>query len=190
MHAAVVRSFDHPPRYETVEEPRPSGEHELVVEMLAAGLHPRVRSSADGSHYADITHSLAGEDAYEALGEAGRDVDIVLDYLWGTAAERAIRALVTRRHDRSRPLDWIEVGSVAGPDITLPSAALRAANLRITGSGQGSVTTDEIVAQLPALAAEITAGTLTVDAVPLPLSEVEAAWNAPTAAGQRVVFVP
>jgi hypothetical protein len=58
------------------------------------------------------------------------------------------------------------------------------------GSGQGSATTAEIVAQLPALAAEITAGTLTIDAVPLPLSDVEGAWNAPTAAGQRVVFVP
>jgi hypothetical protein len=139
---------------------------------------------------ADVNMSLAPEDAYDALGEAAADADIVVDYLWGAPAERAIRAMVTRRRDRSRPLDWIQVGSVAGPDITLPSAALRAANVRIMGSGQGSVTTAEIVAQLPALAAEITAGTLTIDAVPLPLSEVEGAWNAPTPAGRRVVFVP
>jgi hypothetical protein len=98
--------------------------------------------------------------------------------------------LSRRRHDRSRPLDWIQVGSVAGPDITLPSAALRAANVRIMGSGQGSVTTAAIVAQLPALAAEITAGTLTVDAAPLPLSQVETAWNAPAESGQRIVFTP
>ena len=51
MHAAVVRSFDHPSRYDTVEMPQVRGEHELVVDVLAAGLHPRVRSSADGSHY-------------------------------------------------------------------------------------------------------------------------------------------
>jgi NADPH:quinone reductase-like Zn-dependent oxidoreductase len=139
---------------------------------------------------ADVTISLALEDAYDALGEADADADIVVDYLWGAPAERAIRALVTRRRDRSRPLDWIQVGSVAGPDITLPSAALRAANVRIMGSGQGSVTTAEIVAQLPALAAEITAGTFTVDAAPLPLSQVETAWNAPAAAGRRIVFVP
>ena len=317
MHAAVVRCFDRPPRYETVDEPHAGGAHETLVGVLAAGLHPRVRSSAAGSHYtsgdelplipgidgvgrtpegdlvyfvlpdttlgamaertvvdrrrsvalpadcdvvaaaaamnpamsswialrsriaiqpgqrvlvlgatgnagrmaveiakhlgagqvigagrdaerlaalgdlgADLTLSLAREDAYDALGEAAADVDIVIDYLWGTPTEHAIRALVTRRHDRSRPLDWIQVGSVAGPDIALPAAALRAANLRIMGSGQGSVTTAAIVAQLPALAAEITAGTLTVNAAPLPLSEVEAAWNAPTAAGRRVVFVP
>ena len=317
MHAAVVRSFDRPPRFETVETPEAGGGHELVVDVLAAGLHPRVRSSADGSHYtsgdelplipgidgvgrtpdgdlvyfvlpdttrgsmaeqtvvdrrrsvplppdsdattiaaamnpamsswialrsriplrpgqrvlvlgatgnagqmaveiakhlgashviaagrnaerlaavgdlgADVTISLACEDAYDVLGEAAAYVDIVIDYLWGPPAERAIRAIVTHRQDRSRPLDWVQIGSVAGPDITLPSAALRAANLRIMGSGQGSVTTAAIVAELPALAAEITAGTLTVDAAPLPLSQVETAWNAPTEPGRRIVFAP
>jgi NADPH:quinone reductase-like Zn-dependent oxidoreductase len=317
MHAAVVRSFDHPPRYEIVAAPQARGEHELVVDVLAAGLHPRVRSSADGSHYtshdelpltpgidgvgrthdgdlvyfvlpdttlgamaeqtvvdrrrsvplpgdsdvariaaamnpamsswialrtriaiqpgqrvlvlgatgnagqmaveiakhlgaghvigagrdaerltglaglgADVVISLAREDAYDALGQAAADVDIVIDYLWGTPAERTIRALVTGRHNRSRALDWIQIGSVAGPDVTLPSAALRAANLRIMGSGQGSVTTAAIVAELPTLAAAVTAGTLTVNAAPLPLSQVETAWNAAGEPGQRIVFTP
>ena len=56
------------------------------------------------------------------------------------------------------------------------------------GSGQGSVRTAEIVAQLPVLAAEIPA--LTVDVHAVPLSEVERAWSAPGAPGQRVVFTP
>ncbi len=51
MHAAVVRSFDAPPRYETFQTPEPSNEHEIAVDVLAAGLHPRVRSGASGSHY-------------------------------------------------------------------------------------------------------------------------------------------
>jgi NADPH:quinone reductase-like Zn-dependent oxidoreductase len=309
MHAAVVRSFDHPPRYESVGAPRAHAGEGVVVDVLAAGLHPRVRSSANGSHYTssgdlplipgidgvgrtaggellyfvlpDTTRGSmaeqtvvdrrrsvalpAGSDAATiaaamnpamsswlalrariaiqpgqqvlvlgATGNAGQmaveiakrlgaglvigagrdvgrlsalaalgadltvsldddalaaaaDVDIVLDYLWGAPAERAMRALITRRRDRSRPLDWIQIGSVAGPDIALPSAALRAANLRVMGSGQGSVGTAEIVAQLPGLAAEIPA--LTVNALAVPLSEVERAWSAPTAPGQRVVFV-
>jgi hypothetical protein len=58
------------------------------------------------------------------------------------------------------------------------------------GSGQGSVTTAAIVAELPALAAEITAGALTVNATSLPLTQIEAAWNAPTTPGQRIVFTP
>jgi NADPH:quinone reductase-like Zn-dependent oxidoreductase len=312
MHAAVVRSFDHPPRYETVDAPQPQGEHELVVDVLAAGLHPRVRSGADGSHYTsdgslplipgidgvgrtadggllyfvlqDTTRGSMAEQAVVdvrrsvplpadsdaatiaaamnpamsswialrrriamppgqrvlvlgATGNAGQmavqiakhlgaahvigagrdperlaalrdlgadvtvsldddalgaaaDVDVVIDYLWGAPAEHAIRAIVTRRPDRSRPLDWIQIGSVAGPDIALPSAALRAANLRILGSGQGSVATAAIVDELPALAAEITAGRLAVNAAPRPLSEVESAWTAPTAPGERIVFTP
>jgi hypothetical protein len=99
-------------------------------------------------------------------------------------------AIVSRRHERSRPLKWVQIGAVAGPEIAFPSAALRAANLQIMGSGQGSVTAAGIVAELPALAREIDAGTLAVDAHPIPLAEVEERWSAPVAPGRRLVFVP
>src|ERR1700678_498515 len=51
MHAAVVRSFDHPPRYEAYDSPEPSGADEILVDVLAVGLHPRVRTGASGRHY-------------------------------------------------------------------------------------------------------------------------------------------
>lgn len=51
MYAAVVRTFDSPPRYEQANLPGPAGSHETVVDVVAAGLHPRVRSQANGSHY-------------------------------------------------------------------------------------------------------------------------------------------
>src|SRR6266568_263466 len=51
MKAAVVSSFSVPPCYQDFPEPVPPREDEMVVNMLAAGLHPRVRSQADGSHY-------------------------------------------------------------------------------------------------------------------------------------------
>ena len=51
VHAAVVRSFGSPPRYEPFDLPAPSGGDQAVVDVLAAGLHPRVRSGASGSHY-------------------------------------------------------------------------------------------------------------------------------------------
>lgn len=317
MHAAVVRSFDQPPRYETFQTPEPSNEHEIAIDVLAAGLHPRVRSGAAGSHYtstealplipgidgvgrsadgqllyfiafesafgtmaertvidrrraavladdadvsaiaagmnpgmsswlalrkrisfkagqkvlvlgatgnagqmavqiakflgaghvaaagrdperlarlkslgADETVSLTGEpdEVAEALGAAGADVDVVIDYLWGSATEQAIPALVKSRVERSKPLRWIQIGSMAGTTLTLPSAALRAANLQLLGSGQGSITTAGIAAELPELAAQITAGTFVVDPVPTSLSDVESAWSALTAPGQRIVF--
>jgi NADPH:quinone reductase-like Zn-dependent oxidoreductase len=309
MHAAVVSSFDHPPRYETVPTPEPGREDEILVSVLASGLHPRVRSAANGTHYtstdelplipgidgvgrtptgelvyfvlpdtalgAMAEHTLidrrrsvplpadadpaaiaaamnpamsswialrrridfkagqrvlilgatgnagqlavqvakrlgagqvvaAGRNAerlaalaqlgadvtvpLDALGDAAADVDVVIDYLWGEPATQAMTALLTARSDRSRALDWIQIGSVAGPTAAIPSAALRAANLRIMGSGQGSVSTRAIVTELPALAAEITAGSFTIDSRAVPLRDVEATWHAPTAA--RVVFIP
>ncbi|QMU66892.1 zinc-binding alcohol dehydrogenase family protein [Streptacidiphilus sp. P02-A3a] len=319
MHAAVVRSFDAPPRFEAIDPPQPRGEHEILVDVLAAGLHPRVRSGADGSHYtsdgvlplvpgidavglgprrellyfvapdgvpgtmaeravvdrrravtlptgtdpvavaaamnpamsswvalrrrvalrpgagalvlgatgnagqlavriakllgagtvvaagrdperlglladlgADRTVSLLGEPEQVAdrLGRAAADVDVVIDYLWGPAAEHAMPALLTARAERTRALAWIQIGSMAGAELTLPSALLRGADLRLMGSGQGSLGTADILAELPALAAEITSGALAVNPLVLPLAEVERAWGTRTAPGQRIVLTP
>jgi NADPH:quinone reductase-like Zn-dependent oxidoreductase len=319
MNAAVVRSFDAPPHYEPFPSSQPSGEHEIAVDVLAAGLHPRVRSGASGSHYTStdalplipgidgVGRSEEGELLYfvaldgavgtfaeravidrrravaladdadviaiaaamnpgmsswlalrkriafqagqkvlvlgatgsagqmavqiarylgaghvaaagrdperlarltslgaeeiipltgaadeiaRALAVAGSEADVVIDYLWGSVTEQAIPAIVKARAQPDRPLSWIEIGSMAGTTITLPSAALRAANLQLLGSGQGSLRTAAIVAELPELAAQISNGTFAVDPVPRSLSDVESTWNDSIAHGQRVVFVP
>ena len=318
MKAAVVSAFGVPPRYGDYPDPAAAGDSELVVGVLAAGLHPRVRSQADGSHYTssgglplvpgidgvgrgpdgllryfvlpdttlgamaertivDIrrsvvlpagsdpvtvaaamnpamsswvalrqrvrfqagqnvlvlgatgnagqmavqvakllganrivaagrnaarlaalpaagatgTVSLEGEPGVVAteLGRAAADADVVIDYLWGEPTTAALIAIVTERADRGQPLTWIEVGSVAGPAAQIPSAALRAARLTIVGSGQGSVSAREYLAELPALAEAITTGALDVGARATPLADVGKAW-ADTGAGHRVVFVP
>jgi NADPH:quinone reductase-like Zn-dependent oxidoreductase len=316
MKAAVVKSFDHPPRYEEYADPVATGDEE-VVDVLAVGLHPRVRSGANGTHYtsegtlpmvpgfdavarradgrlvylvsddgaagtmaeravvdprravelpgdadpvaiaaamnpgmsswvglrrraelasgesvlvlgatgnagrmavqiakllgageviavgrnaeilatlpglgADRVVSLEGDEATAALAEAAAEVDVVIDYLWGKPAEAAIPAIVRARTDRARALRWVQIGAITGPEIALPSAALRACNLKLMGSGQGSVSTAGIVEELPALAREVNAGNLAVDAEPIPLADVEPAWTAPVAPGRRLVFVP
>jgi NADPH:quinone reductase-like Zn-dependent oxidoreductase len=51
MHAAVVTAFGTPPAYRDFPVPEPRDSDEALVDVLAAGLHPRVRSQADGSHY-------------------------------------------------------------------------------------------------------------------------------------------
>ena len=318
MKAAVVSSFGAPPRYEDFPDPAPAVDDEIVVDVLAAGLHPRVRSQADGSHYtstdelplvpgidgvgrgpdgllryfilpdttlgamagqtvidtrrsivlpsgsdpvavaaamnpamsswvalrqrvqfqagqsvlilgatgnagqmavqiarlfgadrivaagrhaerlarlpaagATDTVSLDGtpEAVARRLGQAASEVDAVIDYLWGEPATAAMIAVVTDRADRGKPLTWIEVGSMAGPTAPIPSAALRAARLTIVGSGQGSVSAHEYLAELPALAQEIAAGTIDVDARAMPLADVEKAWAA-TDDAQRIVLTP
>jgi NADPH:quinone reductase-like Zn-dependent oxidoreductase len=124
----------------------------------------------------------------DRLGRAATDVDVVIDYLWGQPTAAAMVAVVTGRADRGKPLTWIEIGSVAGSTAPVPSAALRAARLQIVGSGQGSVSTREILAELPALAREITEGTFGIDARPAPLFEVEQAWADAARTTQRIVL--
>ena len=51
MKAAVVSSFGTVPRYQDFPAPVPAGDDDMVIDVIAAGLHPRVRSQADGSHY-------------------------------------------------------------------------------------------------------------------------------------------
>jgi len=318
MRAAVVTSFGTPPTCQDFPAPTPQGADEVLVDVIASGLHPRVRSQADGSHYTstgdlplvpgidgvgrapdgslryfvlpdttmgamaeqtvvDLRRSVvlpddsdpvliaaamnpamsswvalrqrvqfqagqnvlvlgatgnagqlavqvaklfgagqiiaAGRDAGKLaalpalgatgtvlldagsdtiarrLGPAAAEVDVVIDYLWGEPTAAAMTAVVTDRADRGRPLTWIEIGSIAGPVAAIPSAALRAARLQIVGSGQGSVPTRDILAELPGLAAEITSGSFRIDARPVPLADVETAWK-DTGSDQRIVITP
>jgi NADPH:quinone reductase-like Zn-dependent oxidoreductase len=318
MNAAVVTSFDEPPHYQQFPVPVPD-DGEVLADVLAVGLHPRVRSGAAGRHYTSsgtlpmipgvdgvgrlpdgrVVYFAAGDDVLgtmadkalvhpgrsvelpagadvaavaaamnpamsswvalrrrvplqpgqgvlvlgatgnagamavrvarrlgagrvvgagrdagrlralvqagaddvvqltadpeqtvKALADAAAETDIVLDYLWGAPAQLAITALLTARSDRSRALDWIAIGAVAGPTIELPSAALRSANFRLQGSGQGSVSPRGYLAELPSLVAEISAGTIEVRPRPVPLADVEQAWARAETPGERTVLVP
>jgi NADPH:quinone reductase-like Zn-dependent oxidoreductase len=319
MNAAVVTSFGEPPHYQQFDVPQPASDREVLVDVLAVGLHPRVRTGAAGAHYTStgtlpmipgidgvgrrpdgrLIYFAAGDDVVgtmadkavadlrravelpddadvakvaaamnpamsswvalrrrvpiepgqsvlvlgatgnagtmavqvskrlgagrvvgagrdlnrldtltalgadgvvpltddgdatdRALGEAAGEVDIVLDYLWGKPAQRAIMALLTARSDRSRAMNWIQIGAMAGPTIELPSVALRSANLRIQGNGQGAVSAAAYLAELPSLVDEIDAGTIAVKPTTMPLADVEAIWTRPDSPGERTVLVP
>jgi NADPH:quinone reductase-like Zn-dependent oxidoreductase len=54
MNAAVVHSFDSPPRYESFDDPVPA-EKEQIVTVTAAGQHRVVKALANGTHYGSTT---------------------------------------------------------------------------------------------------------------------------------------
>ena len=117
------------------------------------------------------------DDVADRLGQAAGDVDVVIDYLWASLRGRDDRC----RHQPRRPKQaaYLDPDRLrAGPTAPIPSAALRAARLQIVGSGQGSVSTQEFLAEIPTLAEEIAAGTLEVGARAMPLADVELAWLA------------
>jgi len=310
MKAAVVTAFDTPPKYLDFPDPVARGKDEVAVDVLAAGLHPRVRSQASGLHYTStgalplvpgvdaVVRDPKGRIRYAVLGDttlgtmaertvieldrsvvlpadvdpvlmaaamnpamsswvalrrrirfgrrqrvlilgatgnagrlaiqvakglgaaqviaAGRDqgrlgelkalgadetctfdqltvaaeVDVVLDYVWGPPAARAMADILTAREDRSRQLTWIEIGSVAGLEAPIPSAALRSARLEIVGSGIGSVPGRDFAKEIPRLAAAVGKHALDVRARPVPLARVEQAWGDAADTTDRIVLVP
>lgn len=308
MRAAVITAYDAPPVYGEHPEPVAGGEHELVVDVLAAGLHHLTRSKANGTHYSatgvfplvpgvdavvrdasgrlryavledtnlgtfaertviDTRRSVVLPDGVDpvriaaamnpgmsswvalrrritfregqrvlilgATGSAGRmaiqiakrfgaaqvfaagrdatrlrtlpglgadqaltfeeiaaaaDVDVVLDFVWGAPAAGAMLPMLTARADRSAPLTWVQIGSMAGASAPIPSAALRAARLEIVGSGIGSVSPRDFIAELPELAEAVTEGAIDVRARAVPLDRIAQAWSETTS--ERLVFVP
>lgn len=319
MHAAVVTSFDEPPHYREFEVPAVPGPDHQLVDVLAVGLHPRVRSGASGKHYTstgelpmipgvdgvgrladgdavffladgsmpgpmaekavvDMSRTIrlpAGADVLEVaagmnpamsswvalrsrvsmqpgstvmvlgatgnagsmavqvakllgaarviavarnrsrlaelrglgadvlvpltadgsetaaeIADVGKDVDIVLDYLWGAPAEQVMSPLMMGRDDPSEAIDWIQIGAVAGATIGLPSAILRASNLRILGNGQGSVSPAGYMAELPSLVDVISAGDLVISARAQPLANVEKVWANSDSSSVRTVLIP
>jgi len=153
-------------------------DEQRLEQLLTEGADDRIVLTADD------------DETTAAIAAVAADADIVLDYLWGSQAERAMRALVMARRDHARLLDWVHIGGTAGQSISLDGALLRSNALRISGSGLGSV--DLRTAHLPELAEAVASGVLAIRprVVPLPLAEVEQEWDHVDARGERTVVVP
>ncbi len=117
-----------------------------------------------------------------------KGVDVVIDYLWGASAERLLIAAAKAGRD-AVPLRFVEVGSMSGETINLPSAVLRASAIELMGSGVGSVPFDRLLKAADGVLRTAVPAGLTIPMRPLPLSGIEQAWEAPDD-GRRVVFTP
>jgi NADPH:quinone reductase-like Zn-dependent oxidoreductase len=130
------------------------------------------------------------EDAIrEALTkEAARGVDVVADYLWGRPTELVLEALAKGfRPESTQRTRLVEIGSSAGPTITLPSATLRSIDLTLLGSGFGAVPLDGVLAAITTVFDLAAKRILTIDVEPVPLAQVEVGWNR-AEKGRRIVF--
>ena len=128
----------------------------------------------------------AVREAFAAEVSAG--IDVVIDYLWGRPTELLLEALSKRFNPNAGlPVRLVEVGESAGRTITLTGAILRSIDLKMMGSGFGSVSLERVFDAIPALFDLAAAGTLRVAVEPVSLAEVEEAWNRPEH-GRRIVF--
>src|SRR3984885_10617053 len=91
MNAAVVTSFDEPPHYQRYQVPEPRTGDEIIVDVLAVGLHPRTRTGAAGAHYTS-SGTLPMIPGIDAVGRRsdGTQIYFVADEDAGTMAEKAV----------------------------------------------------------------------------------------------------
>jgi NADPH:quinone reductase-like Zn-dependent oxidoreductase len=93
MHAAVVSTFNAPPRYTIFADPvATSGE--LLVSVTAAGLHPIVKALANGTHYGSTGELpfVPGVDGVGRLDDGSRVYFGISRSPFGTFSERALAA--------------------------------------------------------------------------------------------------
>jgi len=91
MNAAVVEAPKSPPVYKSFDDPVPQP-GESLVRVLAAGLHPVVKSRASGSHYTSGNHYplIPGIDGVGRLDDGRRVFFAAARPQFGTFAERCI----------------------------------------------------------------------------------------------------
>lgn len=70
----------------------------------------------------------------------------------------------------------MQIGSLAGAEVVLPAALLRSRRIRISGSGKGSVSTEQMIAEVPGILARFADGTFDAPYTGYPLSRVGEAW--------------
>jgi NADPH2:quinone reductase len=90
LNAALVCSFDAPPRYATFADPA-AAEGETIVKVTAAGLHPIVKALGKGTHYGSsgVLPFIPGVDGVGRKEDGTRVYFGVSRSPYGTFAERA-----------------------------------------------------------------------------------------------------
>ena len=90
MKAAVLRSAEDRPEYADFAEPK-VGEQQVLVELVAAGVHQVVRSRAHGKHYSSTTNRyplIPGVDAVARTEDGTLIYTGNIEAPYGTMAER------------------------------------------------------------------------------------------------------
>ena len=125
---------------------------------------------------------LAEADAEQTGFEDVGDVDIVLDYLYGPPVLQLLSAIKT-----NRPLQYVQLGSMAGSEANIPAAIMRSKDITLRGAGPGSWTMDQMASEMEPLLHALVGAEGAKFAV-RNLSEVEEVWVA-KGISDRLVFL-
>lgn len=136
---------------------------------------------------------LAGADAAVTLGDAGTFADrvitaaggaptVVIDMLWGPPLAALVGALAPGAR-------VVNVGASAGPESTLPSAAIRGKQLALLGYSNFGVSREAFKAGYLELVSIAATGGIGLSVEPFGLDDVAGAWAAAAAGAAKPVVV-
>lgn len=142
--------------------------------IIATGRNTQGLAALAADECIDLTADEQTLNAQFAAASAGQ-IDVVVDYLWGRSAELLL-PMLAKYTPGDKPVRYVQVGSLAGADIALNGAVLRAAPLQLMGSGIGSLTMPQLLAATGEMLQAAVPGHFTIATTPLPLRDVAAAW--------------
>ncbi|EPS1772262.1 TPA: zinc-binding alcohol dehydrogenase family protein [Klebsiella aerogenes] len=142
--------------------------------IIATGRNAQALTALAADECINLTADEQTLNAQFAAASAGQ-IDVVVDYLWGRSAELLL-PMLAKYTPGDKPVRYVQVGSLAGADIGLNGAVLRAAPLQLMGSGIGSLTMPQLLAATGEMLQAAVPGHFTIATTPLPLRDVAAAW--------------
>ena len=142
--------------------------------IIATGRNTQALAALAADECIDLTADEQTLNAQFAAASAGQ-IDVVVDYLWGRSAELLL-PMLAKYTPGDKPVRYVQVGSLAGADLALNGAVLRAAPLQLMGSGIGSLSMPQLLAATGEMLQAAGPGQFTIATTPLPLRDVAAAW--------------
>lgn len=150
--------------------------------VIAAGRNQEILQSLPADDYIQLNDNLVAQ-----LKTVGA-IDVVLDYLWGIPAQTMLKELLSLRSNPAALFEWVQIGSIAGKSIELPADALRSNNLRLLGSGIGSIPVAVFGKELFLLAQLVADGKFNVHPLKCQLTDFnQDNWQNTK---QRIVYIP
>jgi NADPH:quinone reductase-like Zn-dependent oxidoreductase len=122
--------------------------------------------------------------------EAGDGYHVILDFVWGHPTEILIKTLVPDQlRFAGKRIRLIQVGEMAGSNVSLTAESLRTSGLEIYGAAVGL--TREAMGEGTSQVWEFIQGhKLQMDIEQVPLKDIERAWQRNDFQGKRIVIVP
>jgi len=160
--------------------------------VVAAGRNKQVlrtlhKSGADAVVYITENDDELRESFLHEAGGSG--FHVIIDYIWGHPTEVLLNSFTQKEFVAVKSeTRLVQVGESAGPTVVLPAAVLRSCALTILGTA-GIPPRDALVDAFRQVTSRAVSGELRIDVEPIPLAQLENAWQRDEH-GRRLVFIP